>query len=353
MTILSFLKDYLIVIIYDSFISLVFALLIIYSFRIKDTTIRILFLFLPLIKPFFVIIEDINHNKYYFQERLGVMGFRFVSPNTIFNRIDLTQNSPLNKSNLDLLVLIIIISSIVLVLLTRWLNLYLFYKRLSYEEEVNQYDIPDIFNIINVFIEKIKIASPQVNLTHRHFFSPFVIGIKKSIIVLSPKLIDELTQGEKEILLQHELAHIKRKDNLISWISLILRDLLFFNPFAYIAYILIKIEQEKGCDKIILNNTHLLPKEIARHTINLIFKINNLNNKSKKPILLNPVSNYNFLQQINYIILNNRIKNILNKNPKNMNNYLKFLLFILFLFLLSVQLLLIIRINENSFIFLR
>ncbi len=34
--------------------------------------------------------------------------------------------------------------------------------------------------------------------------------------------------------------------------ALILRDLNFFNPFAYIGYYLIRSEQEKACDKLVI-----------------------------------------------------------------------------------------------------
>jgi beta-lactamase regulating signal transducer with metallopeptidase domain len=355
MAILEFFRDYILVIVYDSFISLLIALIIIHLFRIKDTNTKILFLFLPIVKPFFVIIEDLNHNSYYFANRTSVLGFRLVSPNTIFERIDQLQNSPLNYSGIDTRILIVISLSIMIILLIRWLNLYFFYRRLSYDEIVTKSDIPEIFSVIDNFASRLKVPMPGVTLTHRNFFSPFVIGIKKSIIVLSPKLLDTLSGSEKEVLIAHEIAHIKRKDNLISWISLILKDMLFFNPFSHIAYYMIRMEQEKGCDKIILEHSSLAPKEIARNTITLILKIKNLNSSPGRTPAADLASNYNLLKQINYRIMDNRIKNILDiKNKKiNMNRFLKVVFFLLFLFLLAAQLLIVIKISDSSFIFLR
>lgn len=283
------------------------------------------------------------------------MGFRIVSPNTIFERIDHIQNSPFKDSTIDSRIIAVISLSILIILIARWLNLYLFYRRLSHDEIVTKNDVPDIFLIIDNFISRINIPGPQITLTHRNFYSPFVIGIKRSMLVLSPKLLDSLSSEEKEVLIKHELAHIKRKDNLISWVSLILKDLLFFNPFSYIAYYLIKIEQEKGCDKIICENSHLTPKEIAKSTITLILKIKNLNSAQGKSSAVDFASNFNMFQRINYRVIDNRIKNILimkNTNLK-MNRYLKAFYLLLFLFLLVAQILLVVKINDSSFIFLR
>ena len=72
------------------------------------------------------------------------------------------------------------------------------------------------------------------------------------------------SSGEiKEILIRHELSHIRRKDNLIGWVSLIFRDLNFFNPFGYIAYYLIRSEQEKACDGLVAKSDERPSEEMG------------------------------------------------------------------------------------------
>ena len=82
-----------------------------------------------------------------------------------------------------------------------------------------------------------------------------------------------LISGEKDTLIKHELSHIKRRDGLIGWIALILRDLNFFNPFAYIAYYLIRSEQERACDKLVLKYSDTSPVETAKNILNSIIKL--------------------------------------------------------------------------------
>ncbi|GAG71840.1 unnamed protein product, partial [marine sediment metagenome] len=66
------------------------------------------------------------------------------------------------------------------------------------------------------------------------------------------------------------------------WAALILRDLLFFNPFAYIAYYLIKTEQEKDSDKLVVKYSGKPSKEISKNILNVILKIRSIS--TSKPI---------------------------------------------------------------------
>ncbi len=347
--------NYVLIIIFNSFTSLLLVLLLLYIFRVKDSSIRILFLFIPLIKPFLITIESADLNKDYFKYYPMVSGIRFPSPNTFINRFDSINKSPINFSNLNYLIILLIFTCLIIILIIRWIIIYLFYKNLAYEEKVNRNDLPEIFNIIDNYIKKIQIKPPDVSLTYKNFLSPFVIGIKKYTLVLSPTLIENLSFNEKETLIIHELSHVKRRDNLISWFALILRDLLFFNPFAYLSYFLIKLEQEKGSDKLILKFSEMTPREVARNTLNLILKIKYI--KSKNSILeVSPsqISTFTTFQKISFKLINIRINSIFKTNPKKiyMKFFPKILMFLLFIILLMIQIVFIIKIND-FFLFLR
>lgn len=354
MIILDIILNYILVIIYDSFIALILVLFLLFLFKIKDSNIRILFFFIPLIKPFLIILEDFNLNKLYLTSRPIVLGFRLPSPNTILNRIDNIDNSPIYYSKINLLIILAIIISILLILIMRWINIYLLYKRIAYEEKVSKNDIPDVYSIINNYAKKINIKVPEVNLTHRNFFTPFVIGIKRNTVVLSPRLIDNLTKIEMEIIIQHELAHIKRKDNLISWIALIFRDLLFFNPIAHISYHLIKFEQEKASDKLVMKSSKLSVSEIVQNIISIILKIKELKSNQKMNYLLAQNSPFILFKIMKFKLISFRIKSIIYSNPKknHISTFPKILTYLLFILLLFIQIILIIKLN-NDFIFLR
>jgi beta-lactamase regulating signal transducer with metallopeptidase domain len=348
---LEILIDYVIPIIYSSFVSLILVLFILFIFRIKDSNIKILFFFLPLIKPFVTISERISKSYYQVEHPIGLI--RLPDPNNIFRIFEELEKGPAVFSDINYSVLLIIMISIIAVLIAKWITLYLFYRSLAHEDIVSRKEAPEIYTIIDRYTKKTKTKTPYVSLTHRHYFSPFVIGIKKFALVLSPKLMDTLSTDEKEVLIQHELSHIKRNDNLIGWIALILRDLLFFNPFSYIAYSLIRFEQEKDSDKLVVKYTGKSVKEIAKNILNTILKIKSI---STSKTVSGPAQSFTFspMSFFGQIRLKNRINSILKANPDKIYSHIfpKILMYILFPILLIFQNMIVINI-KGFYLFLR
>lgn len=348
---LEILIDYIIPIIYSSFSSLVIVLFILFIFRIKDSNIRILFFFLPLLKPFITVTEKISESHYTIEYPIGLI--RLPDPNNIFNIIEEFESGPALFSNLDFLVLFITAMSVLAVLITRWTLLYLFYRRLAHEDRVGKKEVPEIYQIIDDYTRKTKVKAPCVSLTHRHYLSPFVVGIRKFALVLSPRLIDILDNEEKEVLIQHELSHIKRKDNVIGWAALILRDLLFFNPFSYIAYSLIKSEQDKDSDKLVVKYTRRPVKEIARNILGIISKMKSIPG-FKPAAQTSQSSGFNQGSFFVQVRLRNRIRSILNTDPDKIYSRIfpKIMMCILFVVFLIIQVMFVLKIND-FYLFLR
>ena len=349
---LNILSNYFLPIIYDSFVVLTLSLIFLFVFRIKDPNIRILFFSLPLIKPFLIIIERIDVNKIYIQYFKGTFGFRFPDPLSILKFDQGSKASTVFASNIDYIISLVIPIAILIFLIIRWVNLALFYKRLAYEEKVGRKEVPDIYRIIDNFTAKIKTVSPDVSLTHKTYISPFIVGLRRFTLVLSPKLLDYLNESEKETLIQHELCHIKRKDNLIGWITLIIRDLNFFNPFAYIAYYLIRSEQEKACDQLVVKYSEKSAENIAKDILNSILKLK---------VTLGPTSHlipaasstFSFSRIFSQKRLENRIHSITNIDINRITSKIfpKIFMFLLFLLVLLVQIVFTFKIGNLIFVF--
>jgi len=341
---LSILTNYVLPIIYDSFVVLVLVLFFLFIFRIKDSNVRILFFFLPLIKPFIVIFERIDIEKIYNIYYLQAFGIRFPDPT---NMIKIATSPWAMISNPNYLILIIILSAILLLLLIRWMSIAFFYRRLAYEDKVGREEVPDVYGIIDKFVKKVKTKSPEVSLTHGNYFSPFIIGVKSFILVLSPKLLENLNHDEKDILIKHEMSHIKRKDNLIGWVALILRDLNFFNPFAYITYYLIRDEQEKACDKLVVKYSSKSPVEITRIILNSILKLKLLMRPNSDLVPLEGLA-FSPVDILSQKRLENRVSSIMRTNPDKIFIHIfpKILMYFLFLFLLFIQIIITIKWND-------
>ena len=218
---------------------------------------------------------------------------------------------------------------------------------MAYEDKVGRKEVPDVYGIIDRFVKKINTKSPDVSLTHGNYFSPFVIGVKRFTLVLSPKLLDNLSHDEKDILIQHELSHIKRRDNLIGWIALILRDLNFFNPFAYIVYYLIRSEQEKACDKLVVKYSNEPPVKIAKSILNSILKLKLLMKPNNRLV---PLEGFTFspVGILSQRRLENRVSSIIETNPDKIfiRVFPRILMYFLFILLLFIQIIFTVKISD-------
>lgn len=82
---------------------------------------------------------------------------------------------------------------------------------------------------------------------------PVTFGFFKPVILLPISLINNITTEQAELIILHELAHIKSKDYLFNWFLLITETIYFFNPFIKIVAEKLKLEREKNCDFQVLN----------------------------------------------------------------------------------------------------
>ena len=80
--------------------------------------------------------------------------------------------------------------------------------------------------------------------------TPFILGVFNPKIYL-PSGIDE---SAMEYVLQHENAHLKRKDHLWKPIGFILLSVYWFNPVLWLAYILLCRDIELACDEKVIKN---------------------------------------------------------------------------------------------------
>jgi beta-lactamase regulating signal transducer with metallopeptidase domain len=347
---LNIILSYLVPIIFNSMVALLMVLFFLFIFRVKDPTIRIAFFFIPLIKPFIMIIERIDVNNQYIQNMIWTIGLRFPDPTNMIKFPESSLQRPLNNTQANFIILIIIAVVILIFLIIRWINLAFFYKNLAYTEKITNIEAPALYNIIDKYSAIISTKAPNVSLTHKDYYSPFVVGVKNTTLVLSPKLLETLNDSEREIIIHHEISHIKRNDNLMGWVALILRDLNFFNPFGYIAYYLIRAEQERGSDLLTVKYSNKEPREVVDNIINSIIKLRKIDQKSKELV---PSYGSNFITKtFSKIKLNNRIKNILKFGNQRVYSRIipKILFYFLFVFILLVQIFFVYKINNFTFI---
>jgi len=77
---------------------------------------------------------------------------------------------------------------------------------------------------------------------------PTVIGILKPVVLVPAMIISGLPADQLEIIILHELAHVRRYDFLINILQSIMEALFFYHPVVWIISENIRQEREKCCD---------------------------------------------------------------------------------------------------------
>ncbi len=77
---------------------------------------------------------------------------------------------------------------------------------------------------------------------------PMVVGWLRPIILVPVSMLAELSPAQIEVILAHELAHIRRHDALVNLFQCILETLLFYHPAVWWVSAAIRHEREQCCD---------------------------------------------------------------------------------------------------------
>ena len=82
--------------------------------------------------------------------------------------------------------------------------------------------------------------------------SPMALGILRPIIVFPADLVEKLHTDELTLILMHELAHIRRWDNLTLLLQRLVSAVLFFHPAVWLCGRMLRREAEQACDDLVV-----------------------------------------------------------------------------------------------------
>jgi Zn-dependent protease with chaperone function len=103
--------------------------------------------------------------------------------------------------------------------------------------------------------DRLAVPSPIVTVVKRCDGGAFVIGRRHPVIVLDGELVARLDEDELEGVLAHELAHVRRRDNIVAGLLGTVRDLAFFVPGIGWAVRQLHRERELAADQVAVSAT--------------------------------------------------------------------------------------------------
>ena len=83
--------------------------------------------------------------------------------------------------------------------------------------------------------------------------APLVVGVIKPIILIPAVLATGLSGKQLELVLLHELAHIRRFDVAINLLQRLIESVLFFHPAVWWVSGRVRLERENACDDMALS----------------------------------------------------------------------------------------------------
>ncbi len=82
--------------------------------------------------------------------------------------------------------------------------------------------------------------------------SPMALGILRPLIVFPADLVEKLRTDELTLILMHELAHVRRWDNLTMLLHRLVSAALFFHPAVWLCGHKLRQETEQACDDLVV-----------------------------------------------------------------------------------------------------
>jgi bla regulator protein BlaR1 len=81
---------------------------------------------------------------------------------------------------------------------------------------------------------------------------PGVCGIFRPVLLLPEGIADRLTPAQFAAILAHELSHVRRRDNLVAGIHMVVEALFWFHPLVWWIGARMVEERERACDEEVL-----------------------------------------------------------------------------------------------------
>lgn len=96
------------------------------------------------------------------------------------------------------------------------------------------------------------VLRPVRLLSSIHIATPTLIGWLKPAILLPASLLSGFTPAQIELIIAHELSHVRRFDYIANLVQVVIETLLFYHPVVYWVSRDVRQARESCCDDLVL-----------------------------------------------------------------------------------------------------
>lgn len=152
--------------------------------------------------------------------------------------------------------------------------------------------------------ERLSIAGEVLIGYSDRLVSPVLIGLTRPMILLPISAMSGVSQDQLEMILLHELAHVRRRDNWVNLAQRVIEALLFFHPAVWSVSEWIRVDREYCCDETVVTYTENEREDYARTLAGFL-----IHSPQQGQLLASAMAQTPLL---------GRIRNILNQNDQTM-----------------------------------
>ncbi len=109
-------------------------------------------------------------------------------------------------------------------------------------------------------------------LQSNYISTPLSIGLAPKNVFL-PSFFKVLPQQCQQVLINHELAHIKRRDGVFELLQILAQAVYFFNPLVWLLNERVNEYREMACDDTAIKQANLSPTEYSRYLVHMAEKM--------------------------------------------------------------------------------
>lgn len=114
------------------------------------------------------------------------------------------------------------------------------------EDRAALHALKECREILSVRTPALLVASEAVN-------SPALFGFWHPRLLVPLRLVGNADSNAFRYIFLHELAHLKRHDVIVNWLTTVLQAVHWFNPFLWYAFYRMRMDRELACDALALS----------------------------------------------------------------------------------------------------
>lgn len=114
---------------------------------------------------------------------------------------------------------------------------------------------PELVRMATRLAAALRVPTPEVTVVPECPGGALVVGSRRPVVIVGENLLAQLDEDELEGVIAHELAHVKRHDNLVAIVVGVVRDLAFFVPGGRWAVRQLHRERELAADQVAVRLT--------------------------------------------------------------------------------------------------